>query len=463
MRSMSWGTPWIAARCAVIVAGCLQALTALPSEAGTRSIPAERDATLIESATGAVANGAGPHFFVGRTSQANGSVRRAVIAFDVAGRLPRGARVTAARVTLAMSQTNAGAESIHLHRVLSQWTEGSSVAAGGSGAAAQPGDVTWIHASFPGSAWTAAGGDFAPAPSASAPVGDPGLYTFGSTPELTADVQAWLDAPDANHGWLLAGDEASASTVKRFEARESSDLAARPVLVVEFGPPSNACSDAGLARAALGLCRSYCEALDCDAGGAANPACARIATAFDRATGGAPLPCSIRDADADGIEDDADNCPWVGNVEQSDADGDGVGDACDNCAEIVNPDQADGFGEAGVGDACDCPCFTAAQAEALAATLGDASSYTEPVCIDTRIAAKPISALSANRLDGAPCSTASEDCSLLAVEFTEDRACQWNPPAPVPGVSVQGISDAQREACRQSLLLAAGSTGLVCN
>jgi len=100
---------------------------------------------------------------------------------------------------------------------------------------------------------------------------------------------------------------------------------------------------------------------------------------------------------------------------------------------------------------------------ALAVTLGDASSYTEPVCIDTRIAAKPISALSANRLDGAPCSTASEDCSLLAVEFTEDRACQWNPPAPVPGVSVQGISDTQREACRQSLLLAAGSAGLVCN
>ena len=454
---------WIAARCAAIAVGCIQAMVALPSEAGFLSIPAERDATLIESATGALANGAGPHFFVGRTSQTNGSVRRAVIAFDVADRLPRGVRVTSARITLAMSQTNAGTESIHLHRVLTQWTEGSSVAEGGSGAAAQPGDVTWIHASFPGSPWAAAGGDFAPVPSASAVVGDPGLYTFGSTPELTADVQAWLDEPSANHGWILVGNEASASTVKRFDARESSDLAARPVLVVEFGRPADACSDAALAGVALGLCRSYCEALDCDADGAANPACARIESAFERATGGASLPCNVHDADDDGIEDDADNCPLAGNVDQADGDGDAVGDACDNCAEIANPDQADTFGDTGVGDACDCPCFTTAQAEALAATLDDASSYTEPVCIDTRIAAKPISALSAYRLDGAPCSTTSEDCSLLAVEFTEDRACQWNPPAPVPGVSVQGISDAQREACRQSLLLAAGSTGLVCN
>jgi hypothetical protein len=65
-------------------------------------------------------------------------------------------------------------------------------------------------------------------------------------------------------------------------------------------------------------------------------------------------------------------------------------------------------------------------------------------------------------LDGAPCSTTARTLAL-SVEFTEDRACQWNPPAPAAGVSVQGISDAQREACRQSLLLAAGSAGLACN
>ncbi len=36
-----------------------------------------------------------------------------------------------------------------------------------------------------------------------------------------------------------------------------------------------------------------------------------------------------RDADNDGIEDDADNCPSVPNPSQADEDGDGRGDACD--------------------------------------------------------------------------------------------------------------------------------------
>jgi hypothetical protein len=51
----------------------------------------------------------------------------------------------------------------------------------------------------------------------------------------------------------------------------------------------------------------------------------------------------------------------------------------------------------------------------------------------------------------------------LAVEFTEDNACQLNPPAPLPAVLVQGIGDAQREACRGSIVEAAGALGLGCN
>ena len=44
-----------------------------------------------------------------------------------------------------------------------------------------------------------------------------------------------------------------------------------------------------------------------------------------------------RDADADGVSDDLDNCPTVANANQADADGDGVGDACDNCVNLANP------------------------------------------------------------------------------------------------------------------------------
>jgi hypothetical protein len=84
------------------------------------------------------------------------------------------------------------------------------------------------------------------------------------------------------------------------------------------------------------------------------------------------------------------------------------------------------------------------------------------ICID-RLTEKPLTALSAQRLDGEACAADSQDCGLLAVEFTEDSACQWNPPAPAPGVLVQGISDAQREACRGYVLEGVSASGLGCN
>jgi hypothetical protein len=45
------------------------------------------------------------------------------------------------------------------------------------------------------------------------------------------------------------------------------------------------------------------------------------------------------DADADGVQNDLDNCPNVANAGQIDNDGDGVGDLCDNCPATANADQ----------------------------------------------------------------------------------------------------------------------------
>jgi hypothetical protein len=71
------------------------------------------------------------------------------------------------------------------------------------------------------------------------------------------------------------------------------------------------------------------------------------------------------DADGDGIDDRADDCPTLANADQADADGDGVGDACDNCRAIPNPrvtllpDWAVATGgqrdddDDGLGNACD--------------------------------------------------------------------------------------------------------------
>jgi hypothetical protein len=60
------------------------------------------------------------------------------------------------------------------------------------------------------------------------------------------------------------------------------------------------------------------------------------------------------DADNDGVQDSADNCPNRANSNQADGDGDGDGDVCDNCATVANADQRDRDRD-GIGDACDEP------------------------------------------------------------------------------------------------------------
>jgi Thrombospondin type 3 repeat len=234
----------------------------------------------------------------------------------------------------------------------------------------------------------------------------------------------------------------------------------------------DACTAAGLGGAALSLCTAYCEVLDCDgASRAAAAGCGSLRTALAR-HGVDVVPCEIPDADGDGVADGEDNCPEVKNGpaeaslegvgDQLDSDADGVGDACDNCPADANPGQEDEFGEPGVGDRCDCPCFGRADVGSLASVLSDGTTYGEVLCVDTR-PAKPLTFLAAERLDGAPCASETVECSALAVEFTEDSACELNPPAPAPGVVVQGLSSAQREACRDYVLEAASGIGVPCN
>lgn len=254
-------------------------------------VMAERDATLIEDAQGRVANGSGPALFAGRNNaQPTRSRRRALVFFDVAAALPAGATVKRVELWLLLTPSNASVAEVSVHRVGSPWSEGPSDSSGGGGALARPGDATWLHTHFDTGLWITPGGDFAPEPSASIEVGSAGPYGWGSTRALVGDVQTWLDDPASNHGWLLLGDESAAQTAKRFASREDADESARPLLFIEY---EIACRDAGLGPGAFGLCRAYCEALDCDG---AEPrgserACDRLARAFTRRTDGAPLPC----------------------------------------------------------------------------------------------------------------------------------------------------------------------------
>ncbi|MEM8997727.1 MAG: DNRLRE domain-containing protein, partial [Acidobacteriota bacterium] len=161
-------------------------------------IPAARDNSLYEDGTGALSNGAGDYIFAGRTApQNNELLRRAVLAFDVADVLPVGATIVSAELELTMSMSIVGETDVTIHRLTSDWGEGSSDAPGqeGAGTASTSGDATWIHTFFNTDQWTTAGGDFVAMASATAPVAGNGRYTWGSTAEMVADVQAWVDGP----------------------------------------------------------------------------------------------------------------------------------------------------------------------------------------------------------------------------------------------------------------------------
>jgi hypothetical protein len=202
-------------------------------------IPAMKDNTLFEDTAGALSNGSGSHFFVGKSGLATQNIRRGVIAFDVAGNVPSGAVITNVTLRLNMSKTISGAQSTSLHKLTSDWGEGTSDAAGaeGGGAASTPTDATWIHTSFSSSLWTTPGGDFVVGASETKSVSGIGFYTFGSTTQMVADVQDWLDNPANNFGWIIIGNESMLSTAKRFDTKENAIAANRPKLTVNFDVP----------------------------------------------------------------------------------------------------------------------------------------------------------------------------------------------------------------------------------
>ena len=200
----------------------------------TISIVASRDATLIEHAMGDLANGSGPALFAGRTGQKKASIRRALVYFDLENVLPPHAKVKRVFLTLHLTPSNASPAEIALYRVKNEWGEGASFSAGGSGAPAEVGDATWLHAFYTDQFWALAGGYFVDTPSATTLVNDTDFYTWQSSRRLVRDVRKWLRHPDRNHGWILVGDESASRTAKRFDSRESAVEEYRPVLTIEY-------------------------------------------------------------------------------------------------------------------------------------------------------------------------------------------------------------------------------------
>ena len=216
------------------------------AQADTITLDPAKDNTLYEEPNGLLSNGAGEYFFAGKTGSFNQfRVRRGLIAFDIAGGVPKGASITGATLTLHLSAAapGSGNQPIALHRLTADWGEGESDAGvpGGSGALAMAGDATWLHTFFDTDLWKSPGGDFDSNASATSLTGTAlGEFPTWSSTEMIADVQTWLDDPTTNFGWLLFGNESEAQTARRFDTRENVEPSFRPMLEIEF-EASNPC------------------------------------------------------------------------------------------------------------------------------------------------------------------------------------------------------------------------------
>jgi MprA protease rhombosortase-interaction domain-containing protein len=238
---------------AVILPVLVLSLRAGAARADSVTIGASKDNSIYqEFATNSGGGSAG--IFAGST--AGGSLRRGLLAFDVAGNVPAGATISSAQLTLYLGKIGgASSQSIALHRLTADWGEGTagssnpSITNAGMGYAAGPGDATWTARLFGATAWSNPGGvgDFVAAASATAAVAPtvvpPTPTTWLSTPVLVSDVQGWLDNPASNFGWMLIHtNEAASGTALAFYSRTADtdaggdplDPIARPALSITY-------------------------------------------------------------------------------------------------------------------------------------------------------------------------------------------------------------------------------------
>jgi hypothetical protein len=158
-------------------------------------------------------------------SSGGSAIQRGLMRFDPLAGIPSGSIIQSVQLNIVVTRkpfTDA-VPAFALFRVLTDWAEA---------------EATWINR-LDGIPWAspggAAGSDYISVASASIPIMAEGDYTYNSTDALVADVQAWVDTPASNRGWMIISDmEGIEFTARRIESRES---VTPPQLVVSFLPP----------------------------------------------------------------------------------------------------------------------------------------------------------------------------------------------------------------------------------
>jgi spore coat protein A len=246
--------------CNALVLGMLLSILPATAWSVTATITPSKDNTLAEELP-ENSSGACESIFSGMTDI--NVARRALMKFDIAAQVPANSTITS--VTLNMIVTRGGNHpdsTFSLHRVTTDWGEGTNVCGvrgGGQGEPAVAGAATWlsaIHNQAP--AWGTPGGDYNGTASSSTVVADE-TPVWSTTPAMVSDVQDWLDTPGTNFGWILKDSETASTTALRFDSREG---AIAPSLVVEFdldpNTPVEACcesdGDCSLTAVGSGTC-----------------------------------------------------------------------------------------------------------------------------------------------------------------------------------------------------------------
>jgi hypothetical protein len=179
-------------------------------------IPADRDNTILSTSPESN-DGASWALYIGRTGQSGGlRLQRALLRFDLSS-IPAGSTIDSAELDLFVWRTGGAATGVALHKATADWGELES---------------TWSHAFFPGTPWATPGGDFEP--TASASTGDvvSGPLAISG---MSEDVQAWVNNPSANFGWVLrATEEDTPHSAKLLAAREQPADTYRPVLRIVY-------------------------------------------------------------------------------------------------------------------------------------------------------------------------------------------------------------------------------------
>ena len=222
---------------------------------------AVRDNTIFEGNTGN-SNGEGTWFAAGK----NGTdIQRGLIQFDLS-QIPVGSIVDSA--TLSLYVTDAPKKDYTATRYFwlqaledvgtPSWGEGSSDAGDvGQGAAAEPGDATWLYKRYATDSWPGGNGALGQAPIVypdtslavgcvpgvdiiPTPIAPLSLQWTKSAPtdQMIVDIQAWVNDPitNTNDGWIVHGEEDPlvSRSKRQFASRE--DALYYPTLTVNTAP-----------------------------------------------------------------------------------------------------------------------------------------------------------------------------------------------------------------------------------